>query len=804
MDHLSEFVNDFVVESQEGMSRLEGDLVALEKNTDDTGSLDSIFRILHTLKGSAGFLGFDQLRELSHLGENLLGKLRDRELALTPPMTNSLFTLVDVVRNALQVIKQTGAEGSTSDAALKSALIQHCGSGATARVATSAVPQHTPVHPDKPAEDEAHAKVAQAVGRQPRIAPPPALASGDDVARENLQHQLAKRQADLRPVEIVASPAAARSEPTEPPVRVPALDRIPEATPQPAGQNKTGLSSTSIRVDVDLLDRLMNLVGELVLVRNRMLQISSASRDLEFQHVVQQFNLITSELQEGAMKTRMQAIGTMWQKIPRIVRDVAGQCGKKVQLDLEGTETELDKSLIEALNDPMLHLVRNAIDHGIESPGHRRAKGKPEQGRLSLRALHEGGQVIIEISDDGAGLDVDKIRKKAVQRGIISFEQSISMTAEEIESSIFRPGFSTSDKITNVSGRGVGLDVVKTNIENIGGTVHLKNREQHGTTVRITVPLTLAIIPALIVTCAGDRYAIPQVNVVELLEISGQSAETRLERVVDALVLRLRGKLLPAVRLADLLELDQDTVPTSPGRTHVAVLQTGERQFAIVVEGIVNTQEIVVKPLSQGLKELGVYAGLTVTGDGGIALILDVLGLRRKASFFVGEDSLSVAKIGSALSGSPALDRRVLICEIGGGRRVGIPLARLTRICEIPRSAVEWSTNREVVQYRGEIMPVLRMGRLLGVDPPVPDRDPLPVIVCRDAERSLGLAIDRVIDIAEVPAVSHERTGAGAVVATAVVLERTTDLVDIDALFRQASRRRTRPTRHSHPRLTQP
>jgi two-component system, chemotaxis family, sensor kinase CheA len=334
----------------------------------------------------------------------------------------------------------------------------------------------------------------------------------------------------------------------------------------------------------------------------------------------------------------MQPIGNMWQKVPRIVRDVAGQCGKKVQLDLEGTETELDKSLIEALNDPLLHLVRNAIDHGIESPGHRRAKGKPEQGTLLIRAYHQGGQVIMEVSDDGAGLNVEEIRKKAVQRGIVSFDQSLVMTAEEIQSSIFLPGFSTSDKVTNVSGRGVGLDVVKTNIEQIGGTVSIRDREPYGTNVRITVPLTLAIIPALIVTCAGERYAVPQVNVIELLYVAGEQSETRIERVHDALVLHLRGQLLPAVKLSDVLGVTSHSSGNAAEQTHVAVLQTGDRRFAMLVDRIVNTQEIVVKPLSQGLNELGVYAGSTITGDGAIALILDVLGLRRRAELFVGDE----------------------------------------------------------------------------------------------------------------------------------------------------------------------
>src|SRR5579864_4796331 len=396
-------------------------------------------------------------------------------------------------------------------------------------------------------------------------------------------------------------------------------------------------SDSTIRVDVGQLDRLMNRVGELVLLRNQIVQYTNSTEDSELLATSQRLNLLTTELQEGVMKTRMQPIGNIWSKFPRTVRDVALGCGKQVRIEMEGKETELDKTIIEAIKDPLTHIVRNSVDHGIESPEARTAAGKNPEGRLFLRAFHEGGQVNIEITDDGAGLDFEKIRNKAIQKGMISADQAARMTEREITNLIWLPGFSTADKVTNVSGRGVGMDVVKTNIEKIGGTVDVQSKLGKGSTVRMKIPLTLAIIPALIVTTAGDRYAIPQVSLLELVRLEGEQARKGLELVNGAPVYRLRGKLLPLVYLkrelrADTQEQGVASPKTESQSVNIVVLRADDRAFGLIVDEINDTEEIVVKPLSKQLKSINTYAGATIMGDGRVALILDVLGLAQRAN----------------------------------------------------------------------------------------------------------------------------------------------------------------------------
>src|SRR5271165_3795881 len=389
----------------------------------------------------------------------------------------------------------------------------------------------------------------------------------------------------------------------------------------------------TIRVGVNVLDKLMTLVGELVLARNQLLQISNTVEDASLQAVSQRMNLIATELQEQVMKTRMQPIGNIWGQFPRTVRDVALGCGKEVGIEMEGKETELDKTIIEAIKDPLTHLVRSSVDHGIELPEARVKAGKARVGRLILRAFHEGGQVNIEISDDGAGLSSDRIRKKAIERGVITAEQAARMTEREIFNLIFLPGFSTAEKVTNVSGRGVGMDVVKTNVEKIGGTVDVQSTLGRGTTVRVKIPLTLAIIPALVVTCGGDRYAIPQVSLLELVRVESDQAGKGIELVHGAPVYRLRGQLLPLVYLSRELKLATDARPPAEreGAVNIVVLQADGRQFGLVVDEINDTEEIVVKPLRKQLKTVKVFAGSSIMGDGRVALILDVLGLAQRA-----------------------------------------------------------------------------------------------------------------------------------------------------------------------------
>src|SRR5271166_320875 len=609
-DNDSDIVKDFLVESYENLDRLDRELVGLEKNPDDRDALGSVFRTIHTIKGTCGFLGFNKLEAVAHVGENLLTRLRDRQLTLTPEITTALLSMVDAVRQMLRQIETTGQEGKRDDSIL---------------IATLPRLRQAPA-----AETKEKTAVASAPASASESADPPTPNIGDILMQrsgvtpaEILLATEKQLEGDPRRIgEILVEQGSVRP-----------ADVVDALRVQQSSRGQTA-SDRSIRVDVGLLDKVMNLVGELVLARNQVLQFASRMKDTSFLAASQRLNLITTELQAGVMKTRMQPIGNIWGQFPRTVRDVALGCGKEITIEMEGKETELDKTIIEAIKDPLTHLVRNSVDHGIELPEARVKAGKDRAGRLILRAFHEGGQVNIEITDDGAGLNLDRIRQKALERGVITADQAARMTEREIFNLIFLPGFSTAEKVTNVSGRGVGMDVVKTNVENIGGNVDVQSTPGQGTTVRVKIPLTLAIVPALIVTCGGDRYAIPQVSLLELVRLGAEEVGKGIELVHGAPVYRLRGRLLPLVYLNRELKLTADARPAArgDGAVNIVVLQADERQFGLVVDQINDTEEIVVKPLRKQLKTVKIFAGSSIMGDGKVALILDVLGLAQFAN----------------------------------------------------------------------------------------------------------------------------------------------------------------------------
>lgn len=553
MSDMDDIVKEFLVESSEGLDTLDRNLVALEQNPGDKNLLAGIFRCIHTIKGTSGFLGFGRLESVTHVGESLLSDLRDGKKTLTPEITSALLKLVDAVRAMLSAIESTGADGQDDFAPLVELLTR--------------LQKGEPVAAGK-AEGASRAKGGRKSG--PQAAP----------------------VAEMTPPAAVAPPApAAAPEPVPAPVPQAAAAAEPTEVKGPAA------SDSNIRVDVGLLDKLMNLVGELVLARNQILQYTSTADDSGFVATSQRLNLITTELQEGVMKTRMQPIGNVWAKFPRVVRDLALACKKQVRIEMEGKETELDKTIIEAIKDPLTHIVRNSVDHGMELPAERVARGKPAEGRLLLRAYHEGGQVNIEISDDGAGVNTERVKAKAIQKGIVTAEQAARMGERELVNLIFAPGFSTAEQVSNISGRGVGMDVVKTNIEKIGGTVDVQSVAGQGTTLKIKIPLTLAIIPALVVTTGGDRFAIPQVSLLELVRLEGDEAEAGIEMVYGAPVYRLRGRLLPLVNLAHALGLQEGFRSAGAQEAvNIVVLQADEHTFGLVVDEINDTEEIVVKP----------------------------------------------------------------------------------------------------------------------------------------------------------------------------------------------------------------
>jgi len=756
----AEIVKEFLVESYENLDRLDQDLIALEKDPGNRETLASIFRTIHTLKGTAGFLAFNKLEAVAHVGESLLARLRDGVLKLSPEITTTLLAMVDAVRQMLRSIEAQGNEGERDDGELIATLNRLLSGGDTP--ATQAPAPQERVEPESASPPTVGMSEIRITEAPTKVSEFPQAIEPQNRIGETLVEEVAVKPHDA--LESVTSQQQIRGQ---------------------------GASDSTIRVDVSLLDQLMNLVGELVLARNQILQVSNSSEENGLLATSQRLNLITTELQEGVMKTRMQPIGNIWSKFPRTVRDVAIGCGKQVQIEMEGKETELDKTIIEAIKDPLTHLVRNAVDHGVESPAQRQAAGKNPVGRLLLRAFHEGGQVNIEIIDDGAGLNHDRIRAKAVQKALVTADQAARMSEREINNLIFLPGFSTAEKVTNVSGRGVGMDVVKTNIEKIGGVVDVQSKIGQGTTVRMKIPLTLAIIPALIVTSGGDRYAIPQVSLLELVRLEGEQARKGIELVHGAPVYRLRGKLLPLAYLNRELQVEtegEENTRESQG-VNIVVLQADDRQFGLVVDEINDTEEIVVKPLSKQLKSINTYAGATIMGDGKVALILDVLGLSQRAKV-VGEahdytiPDADEKRVDSASSGSR---RAMLLFQYGRNGRMAIDLSMVARLEEFARDTIEIADGKEAVQYRGQIMPLVRVSEILQQPVDQGSDDSVQVVVYTDRERSIGLIIDRILDIVEGAFVIEPQTSRKGVLGSAVIQKRITDVLDIPALIAVAN-----------------
>ena len=753
---MDEIIEEFLVESYENLDRLDIELVELEEHPDSAELIGSIFRNVHTIKGTAGFFEFPKLESVAHAAESLLSRLRDRELQLSTAITSALLSSVDAIRSMLGIIQETGSDGDDPYDSLVAELHALIAGEAVEEVIEVEIDaefeaefEAEPVDPEVAAELDAYFADAEAEHTDP------------ESATETGEHAMASSD----------------------------TPSIPEPEPAPvvetteAASNQAGLADASIRVDVGLLDRLMNLVGELVLARNQVLQHQSTFDDSAFQSTSQQLDLITTELQEGVMKTRMQPIGNVWQKLPRVVRDLATNCDKKVRLLMEGEETELDKTLIEAIKDPLTHIVRNSVDHGLESPEVRVAAGKPEVGLLKLRALHEGGQVIIEISDDGAGLNYGRIKEKAISSGIITADRAAQLSDRETANLIFRPGFSTAAAITNVSGRGVGMDVVKTNVEKIGGSLEISSVQGLGTTLTIKIPLTLAIIPALIITSDGDRYLIPQINLVEVLRVDGASTDSKLEMAGDAPVLRLRGNLLPIVHLRSLLELPEPEENLGEG-VSIAVLDADGVQFGLVVDHINDTEEIVVKPLSPHLKNIGCFAGTTIMGDGAVSLILDTIGLARMGGVLIGQEQRRDAD-----EGVDEFDRRskthmVLVCNVVD-QRVGIPLSHVSRLEELASNTIERAAGHDVIQYRDQLLRLIYVTEALGAGRrPAELPEVLQVLVHESPAGIHGLVVDQIVDVFEIDADTN--TGRDGMRISGVIGRRVTDLINVDRMIEQA------------------
>ncbi len=718
-------IREFIVESHENLSRLDQELVELEKHPKDAALLASIFRTIHTIKGSCGFFAFSTLEKITHQAESLLSQLRDGHRDLTPSLVSLILETVDATRKVLASIEAGGQEGPDRFEDLTERL-------------------------------RAAAQATAGIESQPGPSKPgPAVESPDNNGSS---------------------------------------EHPDGAKPEEDAARSSAVADANIRVGVVLLDKLMDLVGELVLTRNQILQFNTEREDVALNATAQRLNLITTELQEGVMKTRMQPIGMVWNKLPRVIRDMAVALGKQIRLEMDGAETELDRTIIEAIKDPLLHLVRNSCDHGIEPPEIRIRAGKPPQGRLTLRAYHEGGQVNIEIGDDGAGVDIVRVKQKAIEKALMRPEQVQKLTDREVLNLIFQPGFSTAQAVTNVSGRGVGMDVVKTHIEKIGGIVDVFSRPGAGTTVKLKIPLTLAIIPGLVVTSGGERFVIPQVSLLELVRLEGDSSEKHIEQVHGTPVYRRRGSLLPIAYLNRVLGLKSAERAEA---VSMVVLQAEDRQFGLVVDGINDTQEIVVKPLGKQLKGLTVYAGATIMGDGRVALILDVLGIGQSSRVLA--ESREQARAATEQKAQSGIEQqRLLLFRAGSFERLAVPLSLVARLEEFPLSSLEHAGGCQVVQYRNRILPLVPLRAVLECGEPDSEMaDPVQAIVFNDGDRSVGVVVDQILDVAEETVTVRQKTGRKGLIGSAVVGKRVADFVDLNHVIRASAEDWFQGTRES-------
>jgi two-component system, chemotaxis family, sensor kinase CheA len=783
---MDELLQDFLTETSESLAVLDVELVQFEQDPSNLGILQNIFRLVHTIKGTCGFLGLPRLEHLAHAGENVLGKFRDGALDVTPPAVSLVLSSIDRIKELLGSLEETGSEPEGSDEDLIAAL-NATAQGEPLVVDAAAV--------DAPAADEAEGSGSRGPVTSDQGFPVAAELLDEVAASEASGITAADTEAEWAAMEMAAS-AEAAPEPAPKPKAVPKPKAEPKPKAKPAapvaakaaakadGPPHESVASQSIRVNVGLLENLMTLVSELVLTRNQLLQMIRGQDDSEFQVPLQRLSLITSDLQESVMKTRMQPIGNAWSKLPRIVRDLALETGKKIDLQMVGADTELDRQVLELIKDPLTHMVRNSADHGLESGAERLAAGKSEMGVIRLDAYHEGGHIIIQIADDGKGLNTDRIRDKILSNGMVSEAELAGMPDQQVHQYIMRAGFSTAEKVTSVSGRGVGMDVVKSNIEKIGGTIEFVSREGRGTTFTIKIPLTLAIVSALIVACGGERFAIPQISVLELVRAS-EHAETKIELINEAPVLRLRDRLLPLVVLSQLLDLEDgtgtDVHHLTAAEKFVVVCQVGTYRFGVIVDRVFDTEEIVVKPVSPILRDISMFSGNTILGDGSVIMILDPNGIAATTSeVTVAQDQEAATESQRAMFGEETTS--LLVFRAGSEELKAVPLELVARLEEIDLAVVEHSQGLPLVQYRGHIMPLISFnpGHMWA------EEGRQPIVVFTEGERSMGLVVEDIIDIVEDRMVMELSTEQPGLIGTAVIAGKATDVIDAGYYLTQA------------------
>ncbi len=742
---MDDLLREFLTETTESLDVVDVELVRFEQEPNNAKILDNIFRLVHTIKGTCGFLGLPRLEALAHAAETLMGKFRDG-MPVTGEAVTLILSTIDRLKAVLGDLEQNQQEPEGSDADLISEL-------------------------------ERLAMEGSIPAAQPAPQKEPGAASG------TLVHQVLERP--LRPGEVSLDDLERAFRETTGPESASPAKAAKTEKPRGAGANNSNTSSAasedekieskvasqSIRVNVETLENLMTMVSELVLTRNQLLEIARRHEDSEFKVPLQRLSNVTAELQEGVMKTRMQPIGNAWQKLPRIVRDLASELKKDIELEMHGADTELDRQVLDLIKDPLTHMVRNSADHGLESTEERRAAKKPEKGTIRLSAYHEGGHIIIEIADDGRGLNTEKIKAKAIANGLASEAEIDKMSEAQIHKFIFAPGFSTASKVTSVSGRGVGMDVVRTNIDQIGGTVDVRSVPGEGSSFIIKIPLTLAIVSALIVEAGGDRFAIPQLSVIELVRAQTNS-EHRIERIKETPVLRLRNKLLPLIHLKKLLGIEEGD--TEPENGFIVVTQVGTQTFGIVVDGVFHTEEIVVKPMSTKLRHISMFSGNTILGDGSVIMIIDPNGIVQALGTSAAHDQREdEAEAQRSTGGDKAVS--LLVFRAGSPEPKAVPLSLVTRLEEIDCKKIELSNGRYLLQYRGQLMPLVRVTE----DVRVRSEGTQPLLVFSDGGRSMGLVVDEIVDIVEERLEIDVLSDVQGVLGSAVIKGQATEIIDV-------------------------
>jgi two-component system chemotaxis sensor kinase CheA len=761
---MDELIGEFLAETSESLDVIDVELVKFEADPQDRATLDNIFRLLHTIKGTCGFLGLERLEAIAHAGETLLGKFRDGDLIADSAAVTVVLRSLDQIKLILDGLEQTGSEPEGDD----SALIAELEALSEGKAAPAPEPEPEPEPEIVATGEDFDADLGREL-RPGEVSLAELEAAFLNTPGPDTEDTASTQEAEaVTETDIEAEAPAPAIEETAPAT---AEAAAPVAANGDAPAASGARAQSTIRVNVDVLENLMTTVSELVLARNQMHQIVRGAEDSALKTPLQRLSSVTAELQDGVMKTRMQPVGDAWKKLPRIVRDASQDLGKKINLIQEGEETELDRQVLELIKDPLTHMIRNSCDHGLETPEARAASGKPETGTIRLSAYHEGGAIIIKIADDGRGLDPEKIRAKVLEKGLATPEELAGMSEAQIQRFIFAAGFSTAAQVTNLSGRGVGMDVVRTNIEQIGGSIDLHSEVNKGATFTIKIPLTLAIVSALIVKAGEARFAAPQLSVRELVRV-GPSSSIKVETLNGARMIRLRDRLLPVIALDEVL--NQTLGGTEEMSGYVIVLEAAGRKVGLVVDDVLDTEEIVVKPLSGPLRNVSVFSGATILGDGSVIMILDPNGLASETAMEAEETSDAAAE---AATNDDAISarQRLLLVRAGGEEPKAVPVSLITRLEDFDATTIEKVDERFVVQYRGRLLPLAHAG---GYDT-FQDSGRQPVLVFAEDGRSAGVAVDEILDVVEETLdleMGSERPG---VIGSAVIKGKATEVLDI-------------------------